>query len=127
MTVADELRVESRRAPRMPWDIRWRMRRTHDPSCLCRGGNGRSRNPQHKAGDTGPLRGERQLAARDEIELLRLAPDFQHHDAGCITSERVGGTTQGVLDIGRAHRHKMTRIKTEFGQSAHRQRAHFAL
>ena len=102
------------------------MRCAHDPSRFCRGWNGRSRYPQQKSGDTRTLRSQRQLAAADEIELLRLAPDFQHHRAHGITGKRIGGGTQGILHVRGAHRHEITRIKPKLGQSAHRQRADFA-
>ncbi len=127
MTITDKLCVEQRRAPPMPGGSGRRMRRTHDPSRFRGGGDGRSRNPQQKAGDPCSLRGERQLAARHQIELLRLAPDFQHHGADRIAGKRVGRGAQGALDIARAHRHQMARIEAELDQSAHRQRARFAL
>lgn len=73
------------------------------------------------------MRRQRQLAAGHQIELLRLAPDFQHHRAHGIAGERVGGGAQGVLDVARAHRHQTARIEAEFGQSAHRQRTGLAL
>ena len=71
------------------------------------------------------MRGQCQLAAGDEIELPRLPPDFQHDDAKRIAGERVGSRPQGGVHIRRAHRHHEARIKTEFGQSAHRQRTRF--
>jgi hypothetical protein len=71
------------------------------------------------------LRGQGQLTAGDEIELPRIAPDFQHDGAERIAGQRVGGGPQRAIDIGCAHRHKQARIETEFGQSAHRQRARF--
>jgi hypothetical protein len=54
-----------------------------------------------------------------------LPPDFQHHGAQRIAGQRIGGGAQRGLHIGGAHRHKPTRIETEFGQTAHRQRARF--
>jgi len=54
-----------------------------------------------------------------------LPPDFQHHSAKRIAGQRVGGRPQRGIHIGSAHRHQKTRIETEFGQSAHRQRARF--
>jgi hypothetical protein len=101
------------------------MRRAHDPSRLRRRWLWLSRHPQQQAGDARRLRGQRQLAAGDEIELPRLAPDFQHDGAQRIAGERVGGGPQRGVDIGGAHRHQEARIETEFGQSAHRQRARF--
>ena len=101
------------------------MRRAHDPSCLRRGRLWLGRHPQQQAGDPRGLRGQRQLAAGDEIELSRLAPDFQHHDAKRIAGQRVGGRPQRAVHVGRTHRHQEARIETEFGQSAHRQRARF--
>jgi hypothetical protein len=71
------------------------------------------------------LRGQCQLAAGDEIELPCRPPDFQHDDAKRIAGERVGSRPQRGVHIRRAHRHQEARIKTEFGQSAHRQRTRF--
>jgi hypothetical protein len=71
------------------------------------------------------LRGQCQLAAGDEIELPRRPPDFQHDDAKRIAGERVSRRPQGGVHIRCAHRHQEARIKTEFGQSAHRQRTRF--
>ena len=59
--------------------------------------------------------------------MSRFAPDFQHHGAQRIAGERVGGGSQRGVHIGGAHRHQEARIETEFGQSAHRQRARFNL
>jgi hypothetical protein len=101
------------------------MRRAHDPSRLRRRGLRLGRHPQQQAGDAGGLRGQRQLAAGDEIELPRLPPDFQHHGANRIACQRVGGGPQRGVDIGRTHRHHKARIEPEFGPSAHRQRARF--
>jgi hypothetical protein len=101
------------------------MRRAHDPSCLrCRGLRLR-RQPQQQAGNARRLRRQRQLAAGDEIELPRFAPDFQHDGAERIAGERIGGGPQRGVHIGRAHRHQKAWIKAEFGPSAHRQRARF--
>jgi hypothetical protein len=103
------------------------MRRAHDPSGLGRRRLGLRRHPQHNAGDVRSLRGQRQFAAGDEIELSRLAPDFQHDNANCIAGQRVGSRPQCVVHIGGAHGHEKAWIKTEFGQSAHRHRARFNL
>ena len=129
MTVADKLRIEQGRAPRAARHLRRRrrMRRAHDPSCFGRRRLGLGRHPQHQAGRARGLRRQRQLAAGDEIELPRLAPDFQHDDADRIAGQRVGGRPQRAVHIGRAHCHKEARIETEFGQSAHRHRARFNL
>jgi hypothetical protein len=54
-----------------------------------------------------------------------LSPDFQHDDAKRIAGERVGSRPQRGVHIRRAHRHHEARIKAEFGQPAHRQRARF--
>jgi hypothetical protein len=101
------------------------MRRAHDPSRLrCRGLR-LSRHPQQQAGDARGLCGQRQLAAGDEIELPGFTPDFQHDAAERIAGESIGGGPQRSVDVGCAHRHHKARIKTEFGQPAHRQRARF--
>jgi hypothetical protein len=101
------------------------MRRTHDPSRFRRRGLWLRRRPQQQAGDAGGLRRQRQLAAGDEIELARFTPDLEHDEAQRIAGQRVGGGSQRGLHVGRAHRHEEARIETEFGQSAHRQRARF--
>jgi hypothetical protein len=101
------------------------MRRTQNPSGLRGRGRRLRRHPQHQPGDPRGLRGQRQLAAGDEIELTRLAPDFQHDAAERIAGERVGGGPQRGVDVGGAHRHHETRIETEFDKPAHRQRAGF--
>jgi hypothetical protein len=101
------------------------MRRAHDPSGFRGRGQWLRRHPQHHTGHAGHLRGQRQLAAGDEIQLSRLAPDFQHHDAERIAGQRVGRRLQRAVDIRRAHRHQQARIEPEFGQPAHRQRTGF--
>ena len=101
------------------------MRRAHDPSGL----RGRRRwccsEPQQQCGDAGGLRSQSEFAAGDEIELARLAPDFQHHRTECIAGQRVSGGPQRRIDIGGAHGHQPSRIEPEFGEPAHRQRAGF--
>jgi hypothetical protein len=125
MTIANELRVEDRRPPRMPGRGGRRMRRAHDPP----GFGGRwqrcRRHPLHQTGDAGGLGSQCQLAAGDEIELTRLAPHFQHHGAHRIAGERIGRRPQRAVDIGRAHAYQQTRIDPEFGQPAGRQRPRF--
>jgi hypothetical protein len=126
MAVADKLDIEQRRAPRTPGRLQRRMRGAHDPSRF-RGGRLRARgDPQRQSGDAGGLRRQSQLAACDQIELWRLAPDFQHHGAERITGQRIGGSPQGGFDIGGAHRHQAARIEAELVKPAHRQRADFA-
>lgn len=103
------------------------MRRAHDPARL----GGRRlrgcRQTQQQRGDAGGLRGQGQLAAGDEIELARVAKNFQHHGAERIAGQRVGGGPQRGVDIGGAHDHQQARIEAEFGQPRHRQRARFNL
>jgi hypothetical protein len=101
------------------------MRSPHDPSGLRRRRQRLRRHPQHQPGDTRGLRGQRQLAAGDEIELTRFAPDFQHDSANGIAGERVGSGPQRSVDVGCAYRHHEARIETEFDEAAHRQRAGF--
>src|SRR6267142_5443490 len=69
MTVTNELRVEHRRAPRVPRRSRRRMRRAHDPSGFRGRGPRLRRHPQQQGSDAGGLRGQCELAAGDEIEL----------------------------------------------------------
>ena len=103
------------------------MRRAHDPSCLRRRRQRFSRQPQQQPGDARCLRRQCQLAAGDQIELARLAPDLQHHDTHRIAGQRVGHGPQRGVHIGGTHGHKQARIEPEFGPSAHRQRARFNL
>jgi len=125
MTVADKLRIEQRRAPGDGGCVGRRMRRAHDPPRFRRRGLWLRRHPQQQTGHARSLRRQGQLAAGDEVELTRFAPDLQHHDAQRIAGQRVGGAPQGHLHVGGAHGHEEPRIETEFGQSAHRQRARF--
>jgi hypothetical protein len=101
------------------------MCRAHDPSGLRGRGLRRGREPQQQCGDAGSLRGQSEFAAGDEIELARLAPNFQHHGAERIAGQRVGGGPQRRVDVGGAHGHQQPRIEPEFGEPAHRQRAGF--
>jgi len=103
------------------------MRRAHDPSRLGGGRLGRRRDPQQQAGDAGRLRGQRQLAAGDEIELTRLPPDFQHHGPQRIAGQRIGRDAQRALGIPGTHRDETARIEAEFGKPAHRQRTCFEI
>jgi hypothetical protein len=103
------------------------MRRAHDPSCLGRRRLGLRRHPQQQAGHARGLRRQRQLAAGDEVELSRPAPDFQHDGANRIAGQRVGGRPQRHFHVGGTYRHEAARIETEFGQPAHRHRARFNL
>ena len=63
-------------------------------------GRGSAAIRSSKRGDAGGLRGQSQLAAGDEIELARLAPDFQHHGAERIAGQRVGGGPQRGVGVG---------------------------
>jgi len=101
------------------------MRRAHDPSRLRRRGLRLRRHSQQQAGHARGLRRQRQLAAGDEIELTCFAPDLEHDGAERIAGQRIGSGPQRGLHIDGAHRHEEPRIETEFGQSAHRQRARF--
>jgi len=125
MTIADKFCVEDRRAPRVPKRHRWRRRRAHNPSRLRRRGLRLRRHPQQETGDAGRLRGQRQLAACNEIEMAGFAPDFEHDGTKHLADERVGRRPQCALHVGGAHRHEKARIKTKFGEPAHRQRAGF--
>ena len=82
---------------------------------------------QHQAGDAGALRGQRQLAARHQIELPGLAPELEHDGAQRVAGKRIGRGAQRALDIGGAHRHHTARIEAELGEPVHRQRAGLAL
>jgi hypothetical protein len=73
------------------------------------------------------LRGQRQLAAGDKVELPRLAPNLQHDDTDRIASQRVGDRPQRLIRISGAYTDEKTRIETQFSQPTHRQGARFNL
>jgi hypothetical protein len=66
-----------------------------------------------------------QLAAGDQVELPCLAPNLQHDSTHRIAGQRVRSGPQCTVHIRCAHAHEKTRIKTELGYPAHRQRARF--
>lgn len=101
------------------------MRRTQHPSRLRGRGQRLRRHPQQEAGDAGGLRGQRQLAARHQIELARLTPELEHDSTERIAGERIGRGAQRALDVSRTHHHHAARIEAEFGEAAHRQRTGF--
>ena len=126
MTVADKLRVEQRRSPCVRWMwARRRMRRAHDPSGL-RGRRPRlRRHPQHQSGRHLKLarpmsacgwRQDRAVAPRPRLPARRRPPHRRR-------ARRRPSATR--VDIGRAHLTRRARIQTEFGKSAHRERARF--
>lgn len=125
MTIAQQLGIETRRAPGTPRRPRGRMRRTQHPACLGSRRQRLRRHSQQKSGHAGRLRGQRQLAARHEIELPDIAPELEHDRAQRIAGERIGRGAQRALDIGGAHHHHTARIEADFGEPAHRQRAGF--
>lgn len=94
----------------------------HPPRFRSRGQRLR-RHPQQQAGDAGRLRGQRQFAARHQIELPGLAPELEHDGAERIAGERIGRGAQRALDVSRPHHHHAARIEAELGEPAHRQRA----
>ena len=96
-----------------------------DPAGFRRGRHRLCGDPQQQAGDAGSLGCQGQLAAGDQIERPGLAPDLQHHDPQCLAGQGVCRCPQGGFRILRAHRHQETRIKTEFGDAAHSERAGF--
>jgi len=99
------------------------MRGANDPSCLGRRRLRLRRHPQHQAGDARGLRSKGQFAARREVDLSRLAPDFQHDSANRIAGQRVGGRSQRTLHIGCVHGHEKPWIKAKLDQPVHRHRA----
>lgn len=99
------------------------MRRAQHPSCLRGRGQRLRGHAQQKPGDAGRLRGQRQLAARHEIELPGLAPELDHDGSERIAGERIGRGAQRTLPVGGAHHHHAARIEAEFGKATHRQRA----
>jgi hypothetical protein len=71
------------------------------------------------------LRGQRQLAAGDKVELFGLAPNLQHDDAHRIAGQRIGGRPQRMIRISGAYTDEKTRIETKLSQPAHRQGTRF--
>jgi len=101
------------------------MRRAHDPPALGRRWPRLRSQPQHQAGRARGLCGQCQLAARNEVELSRFAPDLQHDRAHGIAGQGVGGRPQRLFDIGSTDSHEKPRIETEFGKPVHRDCAGF--
>ena len=119
MTIAQQRRVDHWGTPRLIG--RRRMRRAHDPAGLG-GRHDRHRgNAQHQSGDAGLACGERQLAARDEIERPGLTPDFRDDAAERIAGQPIGRNAQRALGIRRAHDHDAARVQSQFGEARHRQ------
>ena len=69
--------------------------------------------------------GQCQLAAGDKVELSRLAPDLQHDCAHRIAGERIRSRSQCMVHVSGVDADEKTRIETEFGKSAHRDRTRF--
>jgi hypothetical protein len=103
------------------------MRRAHDPSGLCRRGPRLRRHPQQQAGRPRGLCGQGQLAAGNQIELLRLTPDLQHDGADRIADQCVSGRPQRMIHVRGANGDQKPRIKTKLGKPAHRDGARFNL
>jgi hypothetical protein len=66
------------------------------------------------------LCGQCQLAACDEVDLLRFAPNLQHDGAHRIAGQRVGGRPQRLINVNGADGDEKTRIKTKLGKPVHR-------
>jgi hypothetical protein len=96
------------------------MRRAHDPSGLRGRGQWRRCQAQQQRSDAGRLRGQREFAAGDQIELPWLPPDFQHHGAERIAGQRIGGGPQRSIDIGGTHGDQRARIEAELNEPARR-------
>lgn len=101
------------------------MRGAQHPSRLRSRGQRLRRHPQQQTGDAGRLRGQRQLAARHQIELPGFAPKLEHDGAERIAGERIGRGAQRALHVSRTHHHHAARIEAELGEPAHRERAGF--
>ncbi len=84
-----------------------------------------SRSPQHETRDTGCLGGQRQSPARNQIELVRMAPYVEHHRPQCIASQRIRRHAQRHVDVGGMHRHHLTWVQPQFGEAVHGERAGF--
>ena len=68
---------------------------------------------------------QRQLAAGDEVELLRLAPDLQHDSAHGITGQGVGSCPQCLINIGCADGDETARIEPKLRKPVHQDGAGF--
>ena len=97
------------------------MCRTDNPARLGGGGLRRGSKPQHQGGDAALAGGERQLAARDEIERARLAPDLGNDRAERVAGKTVGGGTQYDFRRRRTHDYNLPRIETELRKTTHGQ------
>ena len=126
MTVANELGVEHRRAPRAArrW-ARRRMRRAHDPARLGGRGLRRRRHPQHQRGDAGGLRGQRQLAAGDEIER-RASPQTSSTTAPSASQASASAAVRNAVSTSAARTVTSRRGSSpSSAKPAHRQLAGF--
>ena len=86
------------------------MRRAQHPSGLSRRRQRLRRHTQQQPGHAGGLGCERQLAARHEIELARLPPDFQHHGSERIAGQRIGRGPKRALDVNGVHREEVAMV-----------------
>lgn len=74
-------------------------------------------------GDAGLRGGERQAAAGDKIDILRIAPELEHDRAERPAGQSFQSRPQAAIRIGRAHDHNALRIETEIEQPRHRKLA----
>lgn len=102
------------------------MRGADDPASFRRTRDRNTCGPQQQARDARPARCQREFAAGDQVELLAVAPGFQHDAAQRVAGQRISRGPQCRLDIGRAHGDQQARIETEFPPAAHGQRTAFA-
>ena len=70
---------------------------------------------------------QRQLAAGNEVELFRLAPNLHHDDTHRIADKRVRSRPQRMVHVGGAYSYEKAGIETELDQPAHRHHARFNL
>lgn len=77
------------------------------PARLCGAGFGHCPLAQKKRGDVFVLGSEREPAAGDKIEDLRIAHDLHDHRAKACAGQGIDAGAQGIGRIGRAQKKKL--------------------
>ena len=104
LPVANKLSVEARHSPIVR---RSGAAAANPPARLCCAGLGSRTLAQKKRGDVFVLRRERESAAGDQIEDLRIAHDLHDHRAEARAGQSIDSGAQGIGRIGRAQQKKL--------------------
>jgi hypothetical protein len=117
LPVANKLSVEARHSPIVR---RGGGAAANPPARLCGAGFGRRALAQKKRGDVFVLGCEREPAAGDQIEDLRIAHDLHDHGAEAGAGQGIDSRAQNIGRIGRAQQKEHRRIDAEFRKTARR-------